>query len=107
MDTLTVALPVLEPLHERMLAGCFIRETYYLVRGARYGEETRCLNEAATAVARGREYVSLTVTTLGLAPLAGACRAAIADTYCDNQAIPALRAIAEACEAALAAREAA
>ncbi len=106
MDTLTVALPVLEPLHERMLAGCFIRETYYLVRGARWGEETRCLNEAARAVERGREYVSLTVTTLGLASLAGACRAAITETYRDNEAVPVLRAIAEACELALARRAA-
>lgn len=105
MDAITVTLPVL-PLHERMLATCYLRETYYLVRGSRCGEETRCLNATASAVARGRESVSLTVTTLGLAPLARTCRAAIADTYPDQPAVPVLRAIAEACEAALARRAA-
>ena len=99
MDTLTVTLPVLH-LHEGMLASSFLREVPYLVRGV--GDETRCLNEAATAVARGRGSVSLTVTTLGLTPLARTCRVAIADTYRDNPAAPVLRAIAEACEAALA-----
>ena len=105
MDTLTVTLPVLE-LHEGMLASAFLREVPYLVRGCDRLDSIGCLREAAAAVARGRESVSLTVTTLGLAPLADACRSALAVTYPDQPAVPVLRAIAEACEAALARRAA-
>lgn len=98
MDTLTVNLPVLE-LHQGMLASGFLREVPYLVAMPDY-DSACCLREAASAVARGRESVSLTVTTLGARGLARTCRAAIGDTYPDNPAIPVLAAVAEACEAA-------
>lgn len=99
MDTLTVALPVLE-LHQGMLASGFLREVPYLINVNGHVDSASCLREAASAVARGRGSVSLTVTTIGARALARTCRAAIGDTYPDNPAIPVLAAIADACEAA-------
>jgi hypothetical protein len=96
MDTLAVTLPVLG-LHDSMLAGCFLREAPYLVRMGSY-DAVRCLREAASAVERGREAVSLTTTSAALAPLHFSCVQLAGSTYRSNPAIPVLRAIAEACE---------
>lgn len=104
MDTLTVALPVLEE-RDAHVATRYIEGSPYLVYHVGV-EACRCLGEAARAVERGRETVSLTVTTLGLPSLSSACQALCGETYSDHPAVPILRAIAEACEAALARRAA-
>lgn len=97
-DTLTVNLPVL-PMHQSMLVACYLREAPYLV-AMPDRDAVRCLTEAASAVARGREFVSLTTTRQALGPLASACRELAEKTYAENAARPVLLGIATAAEVA-------
>jgi len=76
-----------------MLAAGYLREAPYTTSD---WDAVRCLREAATAVARGRESVTLTTTRGALGPLAKACQQLAGATYPDNPARPVLLEIATA-----------
>ena len=99
MDTLTVSIPV-PPLHTGMPVADYLREAPSLV-SPWYRLAARCLGEAAEAVRRGHDSVTLTVTSGDLGTLADACRQLIGQAQTYPPAAPVLRAIADACEAAL------